>query len=69
MKRQRYTEEQIISILKQEADRTMVDLAREYGIAGSTLYRWKSMYGGMEVSDAKRRRNSSTERLLLSAGR
>jgi transposase-like protein len=43
MKRKRYTEEKIISILKQhEAGRSMVDLAREYGIAENTLYRWKS---------------------------
>ena len=44
MKRKRYTEEQIISILKQhEAGRTMVDLAREYGMAENTLYRWKTL--------------------------
>jgi len=46
MKRKRYTEEQIISILKQhEAGRSMVDLAREFGIAENTLYRWKSKFG------------------------
>lgn len=57
MKRKRYTEEQIISILKQhEAGRTMVDLAREYGMAENTLYRWKAKYGGMEVSEAERLR-------------
>jgi len=73
MKRKRYTEEQIISILKQhEAGRTMVDLAREYGIAENTLYRWKSKYGGMEVSEAKRLReleqeNSRLKRLLAEA--
>ena len=55
MKRKRYSEEQIISILKQhEAGRTMVDLAREHGIAENTLYRWRSKFGGMEVSEAKR---------------
>jgi len=42
MKRKRYTEEQIISTLKEhEAGRSMVDLAREHGIAQNTLYRWK----------------------------
>ncbi len=73
MKRKRYSEEQIISILKQhEAGRTMVDLAREHGIAENTLYRWKSKYGGMEVSEAKRLReleseNAKLKRLLAEA--
>ena len=73
MKRKRYSEEQIISILKQhEAGRTMVDLAREYGIAENTLYRWKSKFGGMEVSEAKRLReleaeNAKLKRLLAEA--
>ena len=73
MKRKRYTEEQIISMLKQhEAGRSMVDLAREYGIAENTLYRWKSKFGGMEVSEAKRLReleseNAKLKRLLAEA--
>ena len=73
MKRKRYSEKQIISILKQhEAGRTMVDLAREHGIAENTLYRWKSKYGGMEVSEAKRLReleveNTRLKRLLAEA--
>jgi putative transposase len=73
MKRKRYTEEQIISLLKQhEAGRTMVDLAREHGIAENTLYRWKSKFGGMEVSEAKRLRdleaeNAKLKRLLAEA--
>lgn len=73
MKRKRYTEEQIISILKQhEAGRSMVDMAREHGIAQNTLYRWKSKYGGMEVSEAKRLReleaeNAKLKRLLAEA--
>lgn len=66
MKRKRYTEEQIIAILKQhEAGRTMVDLAREYGIAENTLYRWKSKFGGMEVSEAKRLRELEEENRKL----
>ena len=66
MKRKRYTEEQIISILKQhEAGRSMVDLAREYGIAENTLYRWKSKLGGMEVSEAKRLRELEAETAKL----
>lgn len=66
MKRKRYTEEQIISILKQhEAGRSMVDLAREYGIAENTLYRCKSKFGGMEVSEAKRLRELESENARL----
>ena len=62
MKRKRYTEEKIISMLKQhEGGRTMVELAREHGIAENTLYRWKSKYGGMEVSEAKRLRERQAE--------
>ena len=73
MKRKRYSEEQIISILKQhEAGRTMVDLAREFGITENTLYRWKSKFGGMEVNEAKRLReleaeNTRLKRLLAEA--
>ena len=73
MKRKHYSEEKIISILKQhEAGRSMVDLARKHGIAQNTLYRWKSKYGGMEVSEAKRLReleaeNAKLKRLLAEA--
>ena len=73
MQRKHYPEEKIIAILKQhEAGRTMVDLAREHGIAQNTLYRWKSKYGGMEVSEAKRLReleaeNARLKRLLAEA--
>jgi len=66
MKRKRYSEEQIISIFKQhEACRTMVDLAREHGVVENTLYRWKSKYGGMEVSEAKRLRELESENAKL----
>ena len=55
MKRKRFSEEQIISILKEaEAGAKASDLARKHGISEGTLYRWKSKYGGMEVSEAKR---------------
>jgi putative transposase len=73
MKRKRYTEEQIISILKShDAGRSVPDLAREYGIAENTIYRWKSKFGGMEVSEAKRLReleqeNAKLKRLLAEA--
>ena len=73
MKRRRFTEEQIITILKEhEAGSTVVDLARHHGVAENTIYRWKSKYGGMEVSDAKRLRaleaeNSKLKRLYADA--
>lgn len=55
MKRKRFSEEQIITILKEaEGGVKVPDLARKHGICENTLYRWKSKYGGMEVSDAKR---------------
>lgn len=55
MKSSRFSEEQIIAILKQaEAGVTVTDLCRQHGISGHTYYRWKSKYGGLEVSEAKR---------------
>ena len=54
MKRKRFTEEQIIGILKEhEAGVPAADLARKHGFAENTIYNWKAKYGGMEVSDAK----------------
>ncbi|NNH28808.1 IS3 family transposase [Rhizobium sp. SEMIA 4085] len=55
MKKQRFTEEQIISVLKeQEAGAKVADLCRKHGISEATFYNWKAKYGGMEVSEAKR---------------
>jgi putative transposase len=51
----RFTEEQIIGVLKQhEAGRKVAELAREIGVSEATIYTWKSKYGGMEVSEAQR---------------
>jgi putative transposase len=57
MKRKRFTEEQIIGILREnEAGAKAADLARKHGISEGTFYNWKAKFGGMDVSDAKRLR-------------
>ena len=73
MKRSRYTEEQIIGILKeQEAGTPVGELCRKHGMSDATFYTWKSKYGGLEVSAAKRLRgleaeNAKLKRLLAEA--
>ncbi len=73
MKRKRFTEERIIGILKEhEAGAKMADLCRKHGISEATFYNWKSKFGGMEVSEAKRLKgleaeNAKLERLLADA--
>ena len=55
MKKQRFTEAQIIAVLKeQEAGTKAADLCRKHGISEATFYNWKAKFGGMEVSEAKR---------------
>lgn len=66
MKRKRYSEEQIIGTLKQQELGTPVkQLIRQVGITEQTFYRWKSKYGGMEVSDAKKLRGLEEENRRL----
>ena len=70
MKRSKFTEEQIIGILReQEAGAKTAELCRRHGISSATFYAWKAKFGGMEVSDAKRLRaledeNARLKRLL-----
>lgn len=66
MKKGRFSEEQIIGVLKQhEAGRKVTDLAREIGVSEATIYTWKSKYGGMEVSDAQKLRSLEDENRRL----
>lgn len=66
MKKTKHTEEQIIAAVKQmDAGRTAKELAREMGVTDQTLYNWKSKYGGMEVSEAKRLRQLEDENRRL----
>ncbi len=66
MKRKRFSEEQIIRILKEvESGIGLPDICRKYGMCQNTLYRWKAKYGGMDVSDAKRLRSLEEENRRL----
>lgn len=73
MRRSRFSEEQIIGILKEhQAGLGAAEICRRYGISDATFYKWRSKYGGMEVSDAKRLRsleeeNAKLKRLLADA--
>jgi putative transposase len=70
MKRSRFTEEQIIAVLKEhEVGAKIAELARKHGVSEATIYNWKARYGGLEVSEAKRLKaleeeNSKLKKLL-----
>jgi putative transposase len=73
MKASRFSEEQIIAILKeQEAGVPTVEVCRRHGVSSATFYKWKAKFGGLEVSEAKRLRqledeNAKLKRLLAEA--
>ena len=55
MKRSKFTQEQVIAVLKEhQAGAAVTDLCRKHGISDATFYTWRSKYGGMDVSDARR---------------
>ena len=66
MKRSRFTEEQIIAILKeQEAGVPVAELCRKHGMSDASFYNWKAKYAGLEVSEAKRMRSLESENAKL----
>lgn len=73
MKRSRFSEEQIIDILKEhEAGVPVAELCRKHGVSDASIYKWKARFGGMEVSEAKRLRaledeNAKLKRMLAGA--
>ena len=73
MKRKRFSEEQIVGILKeQEAGVSVSELCRRHGVSDASIYKWKAKYGGLEVSEAKRLKaledeNTRLKKLLAEA--
>jgi putative transposase len=66
MKRSRFSEEQIIAILKeQEAGLATAEVCRRHGISSATFYKWKAKFGGLDVSEARRLRSLEEENARL----
>ena len=72
MKRSRFSEEQIIAILKEQAGVPVSELCRKHGVSDASIYKWKAKYGGMDVSEARRLKaledeNARPKKLLAEA--
>ena len=73
MRKSRFSDEQIISILReQEAGTATADVCRRHGVSSATFYKWKAKFGGLDISDAKRLRaledeNAKLKKLLAEA--
>lgn len=66
MKQTRYTEEQIVGILKEvESGKAIAEVCRQYGVTDQTIYNWKKKFGGMDISEVKRLRQMEAENARL----
>lgn len=66
MKGKRYSEEQIVRILKEvDSGRSVSDVCRQYGVAEATVYRWRTRYGGMDIAELRRLKQLEEENRRL----